>query len=68
MKFEYDKEVDAAYIYLKYPIKDGEAKRTIELNDSIIVDFDDKGKILGVEILGASKVMNKKVLVEAQFS
>ncbi len=68
MKFEYDKEVDAAYIYLKYPIKDGEAKRTIELNDSIIVDFDDKGKILGVEILGASKIMNKKVLVEAQLS
>ena len=65
MKIEYDKEVDAAYIYLKYPIKDGEAKKTIELNDNIILDFDEKDKLLGVEILDASKVLNKKVLIEA---
>lgn len=66
MKIEYDKEVDAAYIYIEYPIKDGEAKKTIELNENIVVDFDDKGKLLGVEILNASKVLNKKVLLEAQ--
>lgn len=68
MKFEYDKDVDAAYIYIDYPIKAGEAKKTIELNENIIIDFDKKGKLLGVEILNASKVMNKKVLVEAQHS
>ena len=66
MKFEYDKEVDAAYIYLEYPIKDGEAKRTIELNENIILDFDEKGKLLGVEILDASKVLKKEALIEAQ--
>ena len=66
MKFEYDKEVDAAYIYLEHPIKEGEAKKTIELNENIILDFDDKGKLLGVEILNASKVLNKKTLLEAQ--
>ena len=66
MKFEYDKEVDAAYIYLKYPIEDGEAARTIELNDNIRIDFDKKGKILGMEILDASKVLNKNVLLESQ--
>ena len=66
IKFEYDKEVDAAYIYIKYPVKDGEAVRTIELNDNIRIDFDRSGKLLGVEILDASKVMNKGVLVEAQ--
>ena len=68
MKFEYDKEVDAAYIYLEYPIKDGEAKRTIELNENIILDFDEKGKLLGVEILDASKVLKKEALVEAQIA
>nr|MBI4157087.1 DUF2283 domain-containing protein [Candidatus Woesearchaeota archaeon] len=68
MKFEYDKEVDAAYIYLEYPIKDGEVKKTIELNEDIIVDFDEKGKLLGVEILNASKVLNKKTLLQAQAS
>ena len=66
MKFEYDKEVDAAYIYLKHPIEDGEAVKTIELNDNIRIDFDKKGKILGMEILDPSKVLNKNVLLEAQ--
>ena len=66
MKFEYDKSVDAAYIYLEHPIKQGEVKKTIELNENIVADFDKKGKLLGVEILNASKVMNKKVLVEAR--
>jgi uncharacterized protein YuzE len=66
MKFEYDKEVDAAYIYIEYPIKNGEAKKTIELNENIILDFDEKGKLLGVEILDASKVLKKEALLEAQ--
>ena len=62
MKFEYDKEADAAYIYLVYPIKEGQAKNTVELKDNIMLDFDGKGKLLGVEILNASKVLNKKAL------
>ena len=66
IKFEYDQEVDAAYIYIKYPIKDKEAARTIELNDNIRIDFDKKNKILGFEILDASKIMNKEVLLEVQ--
>ena len=66
MKFEYDKEVDAAYIYLEYPIKENETKKTIELNENIILEFNGNGKLLGVEILDASKVLNKKVLLEAQ--
>ena len=66
MKLEYDEEVDAAYIYMEHPIKAGEAKRTIELNENIILDFDEKGKLLGVEILNASTVLHKKVILEAQ--
>ncbi len=42
MKFEYDKEVDAAYIYIE--------------------------KLLGIEILDASKVMNRKALMESQIA
>lgn len=68
MEIEYDKEADAAYIYVEYPIKKGEAKKTIELNENIILDFNEKGKLLGVEILNASKILNKKVLLEAQAS
>lgn len=66
MKVTYDKDVDAAYIYIEFPIKDGSVKKTVELNDNIILDFDDKGKLLGVEVLDASKVLNKKILLEAE--
>ena len=65
MKLEYDEEVDAAYIYLKYPILDGECKKTKELNENIILDFDKSGKLIGIEILNASKILNKKVIEEA---
>ena len=68
MKLEYDKDVDAAYIYIQHPIKEGGAKKTIKINDNIILDFDENNKLLGVEILDASKVLNKKVILEAQAS
>ena len=65
MKFEYDKDADAAYIYLKYPVIEGECKNTIELNENIKADLDGEGKLIGVEILNASKVLNKKVIEES---
>ena len=66
MKIEYGKDVDAAYIYLDNSISDNEVKKTIELNENIMLDLDAKGKILGIEILDASKVLNSKVLIEVQ--
>ena len=36
------------------------------LKDNIIVDFDKNGKLLGIEILNASKVLHQKSLLEAQ--
>ena len=68
MKLEYDKEVDAAYIYIDEEVKNKKATKTIELDDNIIIDFDNKGKLIGVEILDASKVLNKEVLHEARVS
>ena len=65
-KLEYDKEADAAYIYVRYPIKEGEAKNTIQLNDNIILDFDKVGKLIGVEVLDASKTLGKQTLLQAQ--
>lgn len=68
MKFEYDSEVDAAYIYLVFPIKGGQATSNIQLNDNIILDFGKDGKLLGIEILNASKLLKKQVLEEAQIA
>lgn len=63
MKLEYDNEGDAAYIYIEYPVKDNAVKRTIAFNDDIILDFDEKDKLLGVEILNASRHLSKNVLI-----
>ncbi len=65
MKIEYDKDVDAGYIYLVNEIKDGEAVKTIELDSNIILDFDKDGKLLGIEVLNASAVLNKDILMKA---
>ena len=65
MKITYDKEANAAYISLK-DINAGEVKRTVELKEDIMLDFDKQGKLIGIEILNASKIMNKEVLAEAE--
>ena len=66
MKFEYDKEVDAAYIYVADAILPGESKKTIELNNNIILDFDANSKLIGIEILDASKILNKNAIAQAE--
>lgn len=64
MRMTFDKDVDAAYIYLKDKIGKGEVKNTIALNDDIILDFDTDKKLIGIEILSASKVISQKVVAE----
>lgn len=54
MRTEFDKEADAAYVYFK-EIGAGEVAETISLNESINVDRDKNGKVLGIEILDVSK-------------
>jgi len=61
MRLTYDKEVDAAYIYLK-EISEGEVAQTISINDSINVDLDSEGKVLGIEILNASENLSLSTL------
>jgi len=54
MKLEYDRDVDAAFIYFK-DIEEGEVAQTISLNDSVNIDLDNEGRTLGIEIIDASK-------------
>ena len=58
MRTEIDIQSDAGYIYFK-DIKDGEVVRTISLNESLNVDLDVDGKILGIEIFNLSKNLPK---------
>jgi uncharacterized protein YuzE len=51
MKIEYDKEVDALYIR----IQEKDVARAQEVSDGVNLDFDDKGRLIGLEVLSASK-------------
>ena len=64
MKVTYDETADAMYVYLEN-IKPGTIKQTISLNDDIIIDFDANNKIVGIEILDASKNLKAQTLKKA---
>ncbi len=59
MKMQFDPKVDAVYIELAK----GTYNTTRKVSDSILVDEDRKGKILGIEILDASKRLKAHELV-----
>jgi uncharacterized protein YuzE len=53
MKIEYDKQADALYIRLL----DGEFQcRSVRLSDDIALDFTAGEKLVGIEVLGASRL------------
>lgn len=70
IKIEYDKEADAAYVYLKeigpagvsftYPCNPA------EVNGMINLDFDKDGKLIGIEVMDASKKLPKEILDKAE--
>ncbi|MDP7282186.1 MAG: DUF2283 domain-containing protein [Candidatus Undinarchaeales archaeon] len=62
MKLNYDKEANAAYIYLKESIGAGEVKRTISMNQEINLDFSANNQLLGIEILNAKKYLPDEVI------
>lgn len=51
MKVEYDKEVDALYIR----IQERYVSRTQEVSEGVNLDFDEEGRLIGLEVLGAAK-------------
>lgn len=56
MKIKYDKEIDALYIGLKR----GKVSKTIERDKSFLIDLDEKGKVVGFEVLNYSKAVPQK--------
>ena len=51
MKIEYDKEADAIYIQ----IQEKEVTTSREIEEGVIVDFDDEKKLIGFEVLNAAR-------------
>ena len=54
MKIEYDKEVDALYIRLQ----EKTVARTREIEEGLNLDLDEKGKLIGLEVLDATERYN----------
>jgi uncharacterized protein YuzE len=59
MKVHYDKDVDAIYIKLGNQKPDG----VIEISEGVNLDTTSSDKIVGIEILHASKKMNIKTIL-----
>ena len=51
MKLKVDREADALY----FTLRDGPASETEEVAPGIIVDYDEKGQAVGIEMLHLSK-------------
>lgn len=51
MRVTYDPQVRAAYLYLTDTSAPGEAARTLAVSDSINLDFDADGCLIGIELL-----------------
>ena len=51
MKIEYSKEADAIYVYFKEEY----VAKSKEIEDGVVVDFDEKCQLIGIEVLDVSK-------------
>ncbi len=59
MKIEYDKEADALYIQFR----DVRVDDNIDIEEGVTVDLDERGHIVGIEILDATKKLSPKDIV-----
>lgn len=60
VQVEYDRKADAMYIWLrkaKYDISE-------ELAENVVMDLDKNGRIIGIEVLGASKNLGKELVTK----
>ena len=60
MKVTYDREVDILRIILS----DSDIEESDEATPGVIVDYDDKGGIVGLEILDASTCVSEPHVIE----
>lgn len=62
MKIEYDPERDLLYIYFSESEK--KSAETVTINPGVYADFDKDGKLIGIEVIDAKKIMGKKIEFE----
>lgn len=65
MRITYSKKADALYFYLK---EGAEVETTEEEEDGVILDYDKDRRLLGIEILDASKRITPLVSADPETS
>ena len=63
MKISYDPKADALYIRFQ----EGKVGKTKKVDEGILIDLDNSGKIFGIEIIGLSERMSIKDLGQISF-
>ena len=53
MRIRYDSKVDALYIRLR----EGKIDESDEVSEGVVMDYDGRGVLMGIEILDASRVL-----------
>lgn len=59
MKIEYSKKADALYVYFR----EVDVAKSQEIQEGVVVDFDAKGQLVGIEVLDASTRLSVRELV-----
>ena len=63
MRMHYSQDANAIYIRLK----EDHIHNTDKVTEDIIMDFDDKGNVIGIEILSASEKADIRELIVQSF-
>ncbi|WNF31064.1 DUF2283 domain-containing protein [Streptomyces sp. C11-1] len=71
VRVTYDETVDAAYVYLTEPQSRAESARmypcaSADIDAMINLDFDEQGRLIGIEVLAASSKLPKYLLQSAE--
>lgn len=70
MRLEYDRDIDAAYLYLCPAEAPSKVARTVsldprEIDGEINLDFDRAGQLVGIEVQTASRYLQAELLARA---
>jgi uncharacterized protein YuzE len=73
MKVQFDRRANAAYLSLRHPLADGEAVVTHvcdplprQVKGMVHLDFDARGRLVGIEVINATRVLPQVVLDQAE--
>ena len=74
MRVEYDRQADSVYLQLSDAPASESRSRTVDIDPWLVdgnlvnLDLDDAGRIVGVEICGASELLRPEMLADSELT